>query len=322
MRTSLNKMCRAFLSEFSDENGEIFFTGRANIGAASLNLPMIYMKALEENLDFYETLDYYLNLIREFLKKRYVAVANNKASTNPLCFTQGGLAGGNLKPDEKIGDIVKSFTASFGITALNELNYLHEQKQLHESDKRFVNEVIDFISERVETFKKEDGHLYALYGVPAESLAGTQREQFVAKYGIIKGVSDKAYFSNSFHCHVTAEISPFEKQDQEYELFHKINGGHIQYTRVDTTKPNVVKGIVLRGMSMGFYSGINANKCFCEDCGWSPEKDIEVDKCENCGSLNILEINRVSGYLGYSKQKQNTRFNDAKMAELKDRISM
>lgn len=315
-------MCRAYLSDFYDENGEMYFTGRANVGCVALNLPMIYMKSKEENVDFFETLDYYLNMIRCFLKRRYEAVANNKASTNPLCFTQGGIKGGNLKPDELIGDIVKSFTASFGITALNELNVLYENKQLHNSDKKFVNKVVDYISNKVDSFKKEDGHLYALYGVPAESLAGTQREQFVNKYGIIENVSDKSYFSNSFHCHVSAEISPFEKQNQEFELFHKINGGHIQYTRVDTTKPNVVKGIVLRGMSMGFYSGINANKSFCEDCGWGPEKDVEVTCCESCGSHNILEINRVCGYLGYSKQKQGTRFNESKESELRDRVSM
>lgn len=315
-------MCRAYLSDFYDENGEMFFTGRANTGAVSLNLPMIYMKAKEEWVDFYKTLDYYLEMVRNFHKRRYIAVSENKASTNPLCFTQGGLYGGTLKPDDKICSIVKGFTASFGITALNELNVLYENQMLHKSNKNFISTVVDYIDSKVNNFKEEDGWLYALYATPAESLCGTQREQFVKKYGIIENVSDKLYFSNGFHCHVSAEISPFEKQNQEFELFHKINGGHIQYTRVDTTKPNVVKGIVLRGMSMGFYSGINANKSFCEDCGWSPEKDMDVVCCENCGSHNILEINRLCGYLGYSKQKQSTRFNDAKIEELKDRKSM
>lgn len=314
--------CRAYLSDFYDENGEMFFTGRANIGAVSLNLPMIYMKAKEEGVDFYKVLDYYLEMIRNFHKRRYIAVSENKASTNPLCFTQSGLYGGTLKPDDKIGSIVNGFTASFGITALNELNVLYEKQMLHNSNKNFINTVVDYIDSKVKDFKEEDGWLYALYATPAESLCGTQREQFVKKYGVIENVSDKLYFSNGFHCHVSAEISPFEKQDQEFELFHKINGGHIQYTRVDTSKPNVVRGIVLRGMSMGFYSGINANKSFCEDCGWSPEKDTDVGCCENCGSHNILEINRLCGYLGYSKQKQSTRFNDAKIEELKDRKSM
>lgn len=312
--------CRAYLSDFKDENGESFFVGRSNIGASSLNLAMIYMKAKEENKDFYKVLDYYLEMIRGFLLRRYEAVSNSRASTNPLAFTQGGMRGGNLKPTDKIGEITRSYTASFGITALNELNILLEGKPLHESDKVKVNEVVDHIINKINIYKQEDNRLYAGYGVPAESLAGTQVQQFRAKYGIVEGVSDKEYFSNSFHCHVSAEISPFTKQDHEYELYHKINGGHIQYTRLDVSKPNVVKGVVLRGMSMGFYSGVNANKAFCDDCGWSGNES--VDECPACHSESIMEINRVCGYLGYSKQKGATRFNDSKIAELKDRVSM
>lgn len=313
-------MCRAYLSDFKDEKGETFFVGRANIGASSLNLPMIYMKAKQENKDFYKVLDYYMEMIRGFLLRRYEAVSNSRASTNPLAFTQGGMRGGNLKPTDKIGELTRSYTASFGITALNELSVLMEGLPLHLSDKVKVNEVVDHILFKIGEFKELDNRAYAAYGVPAESLAGTQVQQFRNKYGIIEGVSDRDYFSNSFHCHVSAEISPFTKQDQEYELYHKINGGHIQYTRLDVSKPNVVKGVVLRGMSMGFYSGVNANKAFCDDCGWSGNESTE--ECPVCKSGNIMEINRVCGYLGYSKQKGSTRFNDSKIAELKDRISM
>jgi ribonucleoside-triphosphate reductase (formate) len=121
--------CRAFLSE-----GCGSFVGRANIGAVSLNLPMIYK--LEG--DFYYNLAYYLTMIRGLLIKRYEYLAKAPCSTNPLAFTQGGLMGGTKRPDEPIGDLVKNFTASFGITALNELNVLHEGKPLHESNQAFV----------------------------------------------------------------------------------------------------------------------------------------------------------------------------------------
>lgn len=303
--------CRAFLSE---GNGE--FVGRANIGAVSLNLPMIYK--LEG--DFYKNLEHYLEMIRQLHLKRYEYIAKAPCSTNPLAFTQGGLMGGTKKPNEPIGDILDQFTASFGITALNELNVLHEGKMLHESDQVFINEVVDFINDKINHYKHEDNKLYALYGTPAESLCGTQLQQFRSKYGVIAGVSDKEYFSNSFHMHVSAEISPFTKQDKEYQLFHKVNGGHIQYTRLDTDKPNVVKGVILRGMALGFYSGVNANKCFCQDCSHSSSKELEY--CDVCGSHNIAEINRVCGYLGYSKIAGSTRMNHAKMEELKDRKSM
>ena len=313
--------CRAYLSEYKNEDGEVFFEGRANIGAVSLNLPMIWKKS--DGANFFNDLDNYLEVIRQFLRKRYDKVANSKCSTNPLAFTQGGLYKGYKNPDDKVGyDIVKSFTASFGITALNELNVLKEGKQLHESDCAWVNEVIDYITNKVNEFKKADGYLYALYGTPAESLAGTQLQQFRTKFGSIDNVSDREYFTNSFHCHVSAEITPFQKQDNEYTLFHKINGGHIQYVRIEDRENKLaIKSIVKRGMQMGFYQGVNFDLCTCEDCGWHPSsKDIEI--CPHCSSHNITVIARTCGYLGIFRQNGDTRFNDSKFAEIQDRKSM
>lgn len=303
--------CRAFLSE-----GCGSFVGRANIGAVSLNLPMIYMK----EGDFWENLRFYMEMIRTLHKKRYEYLAKAPCSTNPLAFTQGGLMGGTKQPDEPIGDIVKNFTASFGITALNELNMLKEGKPLHESEGSFVNEVLGFINNLITEYKEADENLYALYATPAESLCGTQVQQFRNKYGIIAGVSDREYFSNSFHMHVSAEISPFRKQDLEYQFFHQVTGGRIQYTRLDTDKPNVVKGVILRGMMLGFYSGVNGNKCFCQDCAHNA--NYEMLECDKCGSTNIAQIDRVCGYLGFTRVSGDTRMNKAKLQEIKDRRSM
>ena len=311
------------MSDYKDENGESYFVGRANIGAVSLNLPMIWKKS--EGKNFYQDLDYYLEMIRKFHQRRYEAVANNVCSTNPLAFTQGGIRGGNKKPDDRVGmDIVKSFTASFGITSLNELNVLMEGKELHLSDKQAVTRVVKHIEQRVNEFKKADGYLYALYATPAESLGGTQLNQFRKKFGVIPKVSDREYFSNGFHCHVTANITPFEKQDQEYDLFHSILGGRIQYTRIeDMRNKNAIKAIVRRGMEMGFYSGVNAPIATCEDCGCKPERFSDLDPvCPECGSSNVTVIDRVCGYLGIRSSNKQTRFNDSKLAEVKDRVSM
>ena len=113
--------CRAFLSDYRDENGELIFEGRFNLGAVSLNLPMIYMKAKKEKLDYYETLNYYLELIRKLHIKRFEYVGKAKANSNPLMFTQGGAYGGYLNPEDDIKPLLKSATISFGITALHEL---------------------------------------------------------------------------------------------------------------------------------------------------------------------------------------------------------
>lgn len=312
--------CRAYLSDFKGEDGNSVFVGRANIGAVALNLPMIWKKS--EGTTFYQDLESYMQMTRAFLKKRYESVAAQYCSSNPLGFTQGGLYGGTKLGTDKVGmEIVKSFTSSFGVTALNELNVLMEGKTLDKSDRKLVNEVVDFIANKVAEYKAEDGYLYALYAVPAESLAGTQREQFVKMYGVIEGVSDKPYFSNGFHVPVYSDISMFEKQDAEYELFHKINGGHIQYVRIeDKNNIEAIKQIVLRGMDMGFYQGVNFDLTTCEDCGHSSGK--LHDECPICKSHNLTTISRVCGYLGYMKQEGSTRFNDAKVFEVRDRKSM
>ena len=184
--------CRAFLSPWyekggmypKDETDTPVFVGRFNIGAVSLHLPMIYAKAKQENKDFYEVLDYYLNLIRKLHIRTYEYLGEMKASTNPLAYCEGGFYGGNLGLHDKIKPLLKSATASFGITAFNELQQLHNKKSLVE-DGAFALEVLEYINKRVNEFKEEDGHLYAIYATPAENLCGLQVKQFRKKYGIV-----------------------------------------------------------------------------------------------------------------------------------------
>lgn len=315
--------CRAYLSPYFDENGEEFYVGRANIGAVSLNLPMIYQYAKENQLDFFEEIDKYLEMIRAFHQKRYEMIANMPASSNPLAFTQGGLYRGHKKPTDKIGwDTVKSFTASFGVTALDELSVLAGEGRLHESSSEGIaHQVMEHLNAKLEQFKQEDGFLYALYGTPAESLCGTQLKQFRNMFGVIKGVSDKEYFTNSFHMNVAAEITPFEKQDLEEPFFHSCNGGRIQYVRIANPENHkAIEACVTRGMGKGFYQGVNFDLAICENCGYRPSADIE--ECPKCHSHDISVINRVCGYLGWTKIKGTSRMNDAKIAEIKDRKSM
>lgn len=158
--------CRAYLSPWKDPETDQWITnGRCNIGAVSLNLPLIYAVAKQENKGFYEVLDNRLEVIREFLKKRYDLIRHTKACTNPMAFMQGGFYKGNLKADDEIGDLVNYMTASFGVTALNELNILATGETLYQ-DPWFAEGVLKHINDKVEQFKKEDGYLYAVYGTP------------------------------------------------------------------------------------------------------------------------------------------------------------
>ena len=319
--------CRASLSpwferggmEPADENDVPVFEGRFNMGAISLHLPMILAQAREENREFYEVLDYYLEMIRGIHKKTFEYLSEKKASTNPLGFCQGGFLGGNLKPNEKIGPLLRAMTMSFGITALNELQQLYNGKSIVE-DGEFALEVMEHINQRVDEFKKADNILYAIYGTPAESLCGTQVQQFRKKYGVIENVSSRPYVSNSFHCGVWEDITPAQKQDYERRFWPYFNGGKIQYCKYPIPYNfEAQKSLVRRAMEYGFYEGLNLSLSYCEDCGY---EQLDMDECPKCGSRFVTKIDRMNGYLQYSRIHGKCRSNDAKMAEIADRKSM
>lgn len=487
--TAISRMgCRANLSPWFKKGGMSpadkydvpIYNGRFNMGAISLHFPMIAAKAQRENRDFYEVLTYYLDMCRDIHKRTFNYLSHKKAGTNPLGFCQGGFYKGKFDPEDEIGEeFLRPMTMSFGITALNETSVLMTGKSIAE-DNSFAIEVLKFMNDYADKYKKEDGILYALYGTPAESLCfsgdtlvqtskgdkpikdittddlvysyneknkrielkpviaskctsnnaqvvrvnftngqsvictsnhrfairhiiededgkfaaenikyieaenlkcgqviksnyindddlwdygitinevksvewltetipvydievadnhnfyvgggkggilvhncGLQIEQFRKKYGIVKGVSDRPYTTNSFHCGVWEDITPIEKQDIEYPMFHLCNGGNIQYCRYPIDyNTEAIKTLVRRAMDMGFYEGVNLQLDYCEKCGF---QFIDSDTCPKCGSEDITRIERMNGYLGYSRINGKTMYADHKLAEFKDRKSM
>ena len=327
--------CRAYLSPLYqsgnlkpvDENDKPVFHGRFNGGAVSLNLPMIYMKAKEENKDFFEVLEYYCNMIDKIHIKTYEFLSKLKASCNPVAFCEGGF--GKLGFNDEIRPLVDRITFSYGFTALHELQMLATGQSLYgvrNDENAIAWKAEKFINDYVNQKKKEreEGkvpYIAAIYATPAESLCGTQLNQFRDKYGIIKGVSDKAYFTNSFHMWVGEDITPWQKQDAEFKFFHESSGGHIQYCRFTSgMNTEYIAATIERAMKMGFYFGVNIEKSYCGDCGTEVEDGI--DTCPHCGSHDITTINRVCGYLGYSRVDGTSKMNDAKLAEIADRKSM
>ena len=300
--------CRAYLSPIYqsgkltpiNDNDLPVFQGRFNGGAISLNLPMIYMKAQEENKDFYEVLTYYMDMINSLHIKTYDFLCKLKASCNPVAFCEGGFA--TLKPEDTIKSCVDRITFSYGFTALNELQQLATGQSLY-AVKDDMNALAwkteQFINKYVEQKKKEREqglvpYIAAIYATPAESLCGTQLNQFREKYGIVKNVSDKAYFTNSFHMWVGENITPWEKQDAEFKFFHESSGGHIQYCRFTSgMNTEYIAQTIERAMKLGYYFGVNIEKSYCGDCGTEIEDGITT--CPHCGSNDITTINRVCG---------------------------
>lgn len=327
--------CRAYLSPWKDpETGKYVTIGRCNIGAVSLNIPLMIKIAMTEHpadwrAKFWDILDDRLSVIRGFLKKRYDVIRNQRCSSNPLAFTQGGFYKGTKDPDERVGDLVEYMTASFGITALDDATYLWTGKRMIEDNSAFAVQVLRYLQQKLNQFKAEDHYLYAIYGTPAESLCATQARQY-ADYCKEMALDNEfenheyystEYFTNSFHLNVAEDITPFEKQDHEFKCFHLCEGGHIQYVRL-TNPENVEadKAIIERGMDMGFYQGVNFDAAYCNTCG--THSTNVMFKCPHCGGSNLSVISRVCGYLGYSNVNGQSRMNDGKMAEIKNRVSM
>lgn len=337
--------CRAFLSpwyerggmEPADESDVPVFTGRSNIGVVTLHLPMILAKSRRDNVDFYEVLDYYLEIARKLHIRTMKYLGNMKASINPLGFCQGGFHGGNLNLDDKIAPVIKSWTASFGFTALNELQQLYDGRSLAKASREYLRrceemkveeiegdmfclDVLRYLDQYLARIKKEDGILYALYGTPAESLCGDQVKQFLKEFGFDEAVTAYPYTSNSFHCHVTEDITPIEKQNLERLFWKYPKGGRIQYVKYPIDYNIIaIKTLVRRAMGFGYYEGVNLSLSYCNDCG---HQELEMNTCPCCGSDNLTKIERMNGYLSYSRVHGKTRLNDAKMAEIADRKSM
>ena len=202
----------------------------------------------------------------------------------------------------------------------NELNINENKIELEKSFLDLVKKAVSSQYKPNQYLKKEDGKLYAIYGTPAESLCGKQIVQFRKEFGIVKNVSDREYVSNSFHCHVSEKINPIEKQDIEGLFWEMSNGGKIQYVRYPINyNLKAMRALIERAMKKGFYEGVNLSLAYCDDCG---HEELEMDTCPKCGSKNLTKIDRMNGYLAFSRVHGDTRLNDAKMAEIKERVSM
>ena len=216
-----------------------------------------------------------------------------------------------------INDLTKIYPMKYGAVR-NRLIKLGLLQQNHKvKSVEVLKDLID-----VYDIEVEDNHNFFVGGDDGILVhnCGLQVEQYRKMFGEQEGITDKPYTSNSFHCAVYEDITPIQKQDIEYKMYHYCTGGAIQYCRypIDYNKDAIIT-LVRRAMKMGFYEGINLQLDYCEECG---HQFIDSDTCPKCGGNNITRIERMNGYLGYSKVHGRTMYADHKLQEFKDRKSM
>lgn len=273
----------------------------------------------ERHDEYFIELKKYFDLATEGHLWQYDRMKNIKASSNPLFFCMGGCHM-KLDKDDTIEEAIKTFTWSYGYIGLNEASILVTGKEIHE-DNSFAIEVLEHLVKWKNEAIKEHGLMFAIYGSPAEKYAETCRDKEAEHFGIIPRITDKLYFMNSFHTNVTAKINPFEKMDIEKPMFDLSSAGHIFYSEYPINHNlEAIDQVTKRAMKLGLYEGINFDSAICENCG---KEILDYDKnnpvCNHCGSHKIIVTDRICGYLSFFVIDGDTRANDGKVQEDKDR---
>lgn len=309
--------CRAFLSEYYNEKGELIFTGRANCGAVTLNLPRYAIQAKGDFNRFKDLIRFNFEKAIKVHQFTYAKMCKVKAKTNPLFFQHGGCHI-KLAANDSIKPALDTFTWSIGYIGLEEVTQALEGVSLHENPE-IASTTLDLLNALIEEYKQITGLRLALYSTPAESLCYKFLNADRQKFGELANVTDKEYYTNSYHCDVRANLDADKKQEIESMLFHKAKGGRIVYNEFPHTKNiQAIVDCVRYAMKLGLYYGVNLQLDTCLGCG---NQDEIPEKCPKCGTTHILRINRICGYLSYtSNERGENMVNKGKTDEIKKRV--
>ena len=299
--------CRSHLSPWKDENGNYKWYGRFNQGVISLNLVQVALTANKDMNKFWEVLDERLELCKEALMVRHNLLLGTTSDVSPIHWQHGGIA--RLEKGEKIDKLLKNgySTLSLGYVGICEMTYAmlgvsHTTKEGEE----FALKVMNHLNNTCQEWKKETGLGFGLYGTPGESLTSRFCRIDKQKFGEIKNVTDRMYYTNSYHVHVTEEIDAFSKLKFESQ-FHDISlGGCISYVEVPNMNKNLeaVEQIINYIYHNVQYAEINTKSDICFKCGYNGEILLNDELewyCPNCNnkSTNDMQIlRRTCGYLG------------------------
>lgn len=315
--------CRSFLTPWKDADGNYKFEGRFNQGVVSLNLPQIGILAKGDEKKFWELMDERLALCYEALMCRHRALKGTTSDVSPVHWQYGAIA--RLAPGEKIDQFLTGgySTISLGYIGLYEVTKLMKgESHTTPRGQEFAMQVMNYMRAAADRWKAETGIAFGLYGSPAESLCYRFARIDKERFGTIEDVTDKGYYTNSYHVDVREKIDAFSKFDFE-SRFQKISsGGAISYVEIPNMRNNIeaLEEVIKYIYDHIQYAEFNTKSDYCHECGFDGEIIINDDnewECPNCGNKDHAKMNvtrRTCGYLG------ENFWNVGKTKEIKARV--
>lgn len=320
--------CRSFLSVY-EEQGQAIHEGRNNLGVISINLPRIAIEAKGNEQQFYQILDSRLAISKKALMTRIARLENVKARVAPILYMEGA-CGVRLQAEDNIAEIFKRGRASIslGYIGLHEtINALYgTQKHVFEDQtlRQKAYQIIKQLRAATDRWKAETGYGFSLYSTPSENLCDRFCCLDMAEFGLIDGVTDKGYYTNSFHLDVEKQVNPYDKIDFEAPYPALASGGFICYGEYPNLQHNLKALEDVWDYSYHHipYYGTNTPIDECYECGFTGEfactsKGFVCPSCDNHDSTRVSVIRRVCGYLGSPDARP---FNSGKQEEVKRRV--